>query len=89
MIQEGYLNKFKNKIYGCLCERENDGNWEEYLDSILIEMKEWDTSLKTINYYMIWYKLSSCRYLRYKYFRKTIFDCMALLGSVGGNDELS
>ena len=35
---------------------------------------------KTINYYILYHKLSSLRYLKYEYFRSTVFDCMSLLG---------
>lgn len=35
---------------------------------------------KTINYYILFYKISSLRYLRYKYFRSTVFDAMTLVG---------
>ena len=77
---EGYNNKLKNKLFGLLCEYEKDREWEKFLDSILIELQGWDDSRKTINYYILYYKLSSLRYLKYEYFRSTIFDCMTLLG---------
>lgn len=80
-IDEGYRNKLKNKLYSCLCDREADKEWEACLDSILIELLGWAEEDKGINYLVIWYKLSSCRYLSYKYFRKTIFDVMTLLSS--------
>lgn len=79
-IQEGYNNKLKNKLYGLLCEREKDREWEKFLDSILIELLGYPEEQKTINYYMLYYKLSSLRYLRYDYFRTTIFDAMNLIG---------
>jgi hypothetical protein len=78
--REGYVNKLKNKLFGCLCEREKNGEWEAYLDSILIELQGIDN--KSIDFYTIYYKLSSCRYLSYKYFRKTIFDVMNIIDSM-------
>ena len=39
VFQEGYLNKLKNKVYGLLCEFEKNGDWEPFLDSILIELR--------------------------------------------------
>lgn len=78
-IKEAYFNKLKNKLFGLLCEFEKNRDWEKFLDSILIEMYGWDESQKTINYYVIFYKLSSLKYLKYEYFRTTIFDCMNLL----------
>ena len=35
-VREGYYNKLKNKLYGLLCEFEKGGEWEKFLDSILI-----------------------------------------------------
>ena len=81
-IQEGYLNKFRNKLYGLLCEREKNGEWEKFLDTLLIEISGFSEEEKTINYLILYYKLSSLRYLDYKYFRSTIFECMNLITKV-------
>ena len=78
-VREAYNNKLKNKLFGLLCEFEKNRDWEKFLDSILIELMGWDESQKTINYYTLFYKVSSLRYLKYEYFRNTIFDCMSLL----------
>lgn len=80
-IIEGYNNKLKSKLFGLLCEREKDGEWEKFLDSILTELMGYKEEEKTINYYTLYAKLSSLRYLRFSYFRKTIFDCMNLIPS--------
>ena len=77
---EGYINKLKNRLFGLLCEREKNGEWEKFLDSILIELYSFPDERKTINYYTLHAKLSSLKYLRYDYFRSTIFSCMSLLG---------
>lgn len=79
IIREAYDNKLKNKLFGLLCEREKDREWEKFLDSILIELQGYPEERRTINYYILFYKLSSLRYLRYEYFRSTIFDCMNLI----------
>ena len=79
VILEGYQNKLKNKLFGLLCEREKDRDWEKFLDSIIIELIGYPEEQKTINYYILFYKVSSLRYLRYDYFRSTIFDCMTLV----------
>lgn len=78
-IKEGYINQLKSRLYSCLCEYEQKGAWEEMLDKILIELMGFPEESKTIDYYIIYYKLSSARYLGYKYFRTTIFDTMSLL----------
>lgn len=79
-MEEGYNNKLKNKLYGLLCEREKNREWEKFLDSILIELYGYPEERRTINYYILYFKLSSLRYLKYEYFRSTVFDCMSLLG---------
>ena len=79
VMQEAYNNKMKSKMFGLLCEYEKDRNWERFLDSILIELLNIDEERKTPDYYKLYSKLSSLRYLSYKYFRTTIFDCMNLL----------
>lgn len=84
-FSEGYNNKIKNKLFGLLCEFEKGREWEKFLDAILIELMGVEESKRTINYISLVNKISSLRYLRYKYFRTTIFDCMNLLGK---DDEL-
>jgi hypothetical protein len=76
---EGYINKLKNRLFCLLCEREKNGEWEKFLDSILIELYSFPDERKTINYYTLYAKLSSLKYLRYDYFRSTIFSCMSIL----------
>jgi hypothetical protein len=83
-VSEGYNNKLKNRLFSCLCERESEGEWEACLDSIIIEFMGVPEKERTINYYIIFYKLNSCKYLSYKYFRKNIFEVMSLLGKDGG-----
>lgn len=82
-IQEGYYNKLKNRLFGLLCEREKDRDWEKFLDAILIELLGWPEEQRTINYLSLFYNLSSLRFLDYKMFRKTIFTCMDILGKGG------
>ena len=79
-FKEGYNNKLKNKLFGLLCEFEKSREWEKFLDSILAELIGITEEKRTINYYILYTKISSLRYLRYEYFRTTIFDCMTLLG---------
>ena len=78
-VFEAYNNKLKSKLFGLLCEREKGREWEKFLDSIIIELMGYPEEQKTINYYILFYKVSSLRYLRYDYFRSTIFDCMTLV----------
>lgn len=82
-IKEGYNNKLRNKLFGLLCEFEKGREWEKFLDSILIELMGFSEEEKTINYFTLFHKIASLRYLKYEYFRSTIFDCMDLLGKEG------
>lgn len=82
IIKEGYKDKMKSRLYGLLCEREKNGEWERFLDTLLIEMQGYKENKKTIEYYTLYSKLSACRYLSYKYFRKTLFECMELFDRV-------
>ena len=81
-IEEAYKDKMKKKLFGLLREREKDGEWEKFLDTILIELGGYSDSSKTIEYYTLYAKLASCRYLAFKYYRKTIFECMNLFDSI-------
>lgn len=84
---EGYNNRLRGRIFGVLCEFEKGRDWEKFLDSILIELMGYEEERKTINYYILFYKLSSLRFLKYEFFRTTIFDCMTLVGK-GDSNEL-
>ena len=86
-MDEGYSNSLKNKLFGLLCEYEKGREWEKFLDSIIIELMGFDEEERTINYYTLFHKISSLRYLRYEYFRNTIFDCMSLLSKQMGGDD--
>ena len=78
-VKEAYNNKLKSKLFGLLCEREKGRDWEKFLDSILIELMGYDEGERTINYYTLYHKLATLKYLRYEYFRGVIFDCMDLI----------
>jgi uncharacterized protein YgfB (UPF0149 family) len=71
--------KLKSQLYGLLCEYEKERDWEAFLDSIIIELLGYPEEEKTASYYTLFHKVSSLRYLSYKYFRTTIFDCMNLI----------
>jgi hypothetical protein len=73
----GYKDKLKNRIYGVLCEREKGGDWEKYLESIIVELIGMEA--ESINYWTLRAKLTSLRYLSYEYFRKTVFESINLV----------
>ena len=78
-LKEGYINKLKGKYFGLLCEREKNREWENFLDSILIELYGFSEEDRTINWIELVNKTNTLRFLNYDYFRKTIFECMNLL----------
>lgn len=83
---EGYYNKLKGRLYGLLCEKEKEGAWERFLDTILIELMGFQANIQTINYWALIGKLGSLRFLNYEYFRRTIFECMNLVSELSKND---
>ena len=84
---DGYKSKLKGRLYGVLCEREKDGEWEKFLDGIIIEL--YGLGANSINWWPLLGKLALLRYLSYEYFRKNIFECMNLIGGLEIPDELS
>lgn len=80
LVLETIENKLKNKIFRLLPEKEEDGEWEKSLDNLLIELMGYPEEKMTINYWILFTKLSSLRFLRYEYYRRTIFDCISLVG---------
>ena len=81
-VNNAYLNKLKSKLFGLLCEREKKREWEKFYDNIMIELMGFPEENRTINYVILVYKLSTCKYLTYEYFRTTIFECMNLIGKL-------
>ena len=82
---DGYKNKLKGRLYGVLCEKEKNGEWEKFLDSIIIELQGLEPNC--INYWALFGKLNSLRFLSYDYFRRTIFECMNLVGALELRDN--
>ena len=83
---EGYKNKLKGRLYGLLCEREKGGEWEKFLDSIIVELH--GLGAQSINWWSLLGKLNELRFLSYDYFRKTIFECMNLISDLEVPHEL-
>ena len=84
---DGYKNKLKGRLYGLLCEKEKDGEWEKFLDSLIIEL--YGLGANSINWWPLLGKLAILRYLSYEYFRKSIFECMNLVNGLDIPNELS
>ena len=82
ITREGYRNKIKSRLFGLLCEKEKNGEWEKFLDTIVIELMGYAEENTGINYWALMGKLQALKYLSYEYFRKTIFECMNLVGGL-------
>ena len=84
---EGYRNKLKGRLYGLLCEKEKNGEWEKFLDSLIIELE--GLGAQSINWWPLMGKLKILKYLSYEYYRKTIFECINLVSGLDKPYELS
>ena len=81
-VKQAYIDKMKSRLYGLLKKRKKGGQWEKFLDTILIELEGYKEDQKTINFYLLYSKLAACRYLSFKYYRKTIFYCINLFDRI-------
>ena len=86
-VDDALSAKLKSQLYGLLCEYEKNREWESFLDSIIIELLGYPEEEKTVSYYRLFHKVSSLRYLSYKYFRTTIFDCMSLISKADKDEQ--
>ena len=86
-VDDALAAKLKSQLYGLLCEYEKNREWESFLDSIIIELLGYPEEEKTVSYYRLFHKVSSLRYLSYKYFRTTIFDCMSLISKADKDEQ--
>lgn len=81
---EGYKNNFINRLYGLLCEREKNGEWRKFCDSLQIELLGFSSD--SIYYWRLRGNLGALNKLDYPEFRKTIFECIRLVGGLTQND---
>lgn len=76
---QGYANYLKGKLYGILQDCEKGKNYDGLLESLQSDLigalEEYD-SIQMVN---LFHKISSLKFLKYKYFRKTVMDCMKLI----------
>lgn len=84
---DGYYNKLKGRLYGLLCEKEKEGSWEKFLDTIFIELYGLADIDKTINYWSLLGKIAALKYLNYDKFRKTVFECINLVGEMSNGKK--
>lgn len=82
---DGYKNKLKGRLYGVLCEKEKNGDWEKFLDSIQIELMGYASMNESINYWALLGKIAALPKLNYESFRQTIFESMNIISGLDNN----
>ena len=87
-VWDGYINNNNSIVTAKTNNVSNEsaikeqGEWEKFLDSLLIELGGFDSSHKSINYYKLSHNMNQLRYVKYEYFRSIIFECMGLLSKI-------
>ena len=84
---EGYKNKMVGRLYGLLCEKEKNGEWEKFLNTIIIELMGIE-DFDSINSWALIGKLCSLKFLSYEFFRKTVFECINLVRNLTYNEKM-
>ena len=85
---EGYKSKLIGRLYGLLCEKEKNGEWEKFLNTIVIELMGLEEELDSINYWALRGKLQALKLLSYENFRKTVFECINLVRGLYFNEPM-
>lgn len=81
---DGYKKKLVDRLYGLLCEREKNGEWEKYLESIQIELRGF--SGDSINYWRLLGNIGCLKLLSFAAFRRTIFECIHIVQGIEKNE---
>lgn len=84
---EGYKNKLINNIFKLLGLREDKKDWMSHLDTVVIELYGLQKQHPSINLWEIIAKLSAAKFLAYRYYRKTIFECISLVEKLDLEDK--
>lgn len=76
---EGYREYLKGKYFGILNDYEKNKDFDKLLDSLLRDLIGAQEQYDSIHLVNLFAKTASLRYLKYKYFRSTIMECMKLV----------
>ena len=82
LIFDAYLSRIQRNLYGLLCEYEKDGEWESFLDTILVRLNAVSDRLQSIKFLELMTGLNQLRFYRHKYFKRGIFDSISLMGRI-------
>lgn len=81
--EEGYQNYLKGMYFGILKDYEKGKDFENLLDSILIELQGLAETHDGIYLNQLYNNTASLRYLRYKFFRNVVlYKCMPLVDAI-------
>ena len=76
---DGYVNYLKGKYFGILNDYEKNKDFDKLLESLLIDLIAAKEQYDSIQLNNLFAKTASLKYLKYKYFRNTIMECMKLV----------
>ena len=76
---DGYVNYLKGKYFGILNDYEKNKDFDKLLESLLIDLIGAKEQYDSIHLNNLCAKTASLKYLKYKYFRNTIMECMKLV----------
>lgn len=83
----GYKNKLINNIFKLLGLREDRKDWMSHLDTIIMELYGLQSQHPSINLWELIAKLSVAKFLAFKYYRKTVFECISIVEKLNLEDE--
>lgn len=87
---EQYLYWLRNQIFKLLPLREENGEWEKFIESLIWELRGADYIEKNVPLMSLVFKLGALGEMQeFRIYRKTIFECINLVDKlkIGENDE--
>lgn len=76
---EGYTNYLKGKLYGILQDCEKGRDYDSLIESLQVDLLGSLAQYDSIAMVNLYNKVSSLKFLKYKYLRKNIMECMKLI----------
>lgn len=86
-FENGYKNRLTDRVFKLIPLREDRAEWLPYLDSLLIELAGLQERYPSINMHEIISKLAIAKFLSWKYYKKSVFECCTLIGKLDFPEE--
>lgn len=85
---EGYCERMKNQIFKLLPLREENGQWEKHLETLLVELSGADSLFAdTINFTTLLAKLEALKQKQpQRIHRKTVLECVHMIDRLTEGD---